>query len=107
MNSSLISLEISVIGLGLVLMLADLFMPAERRKFLGYAAIAALGVLLLASLTGNCGCSLTGTAFHGSFINDGLALFFKRFFIIATILVLFIAVEFSDRFTAISEYYSL
>ena len=29
-------------GLGLVLMLADLFMPAERRKYLGYAAIAAL-----------------------------------------------------------------
>jgi hypothetical protein len=44
MNSSLIMLEISVIGLGLVLMLADLFVPAERRRFIGYAAIAALGV---------------------------------------------------------------
>lgn len=107
MNASLISLEISVICLGLVLMLADLFMPAERRKFLGYAAIAALGVLLIASLSGNGSCSLTGTAFHGAFVNDGLSLFFKRFFIIAAILVLFIAVEFSDRFTAISEYYSL
>jgi len=40
MNASLISLEISVLGLGLVLMLADVFMPAERRRFLGYAAIA-------------------------------------------------------------------
>ncbi len=107
MNASLISLEISVICLGLVLMLADLFMPAERRKFLGYAAIAALGVLLIASLSGNGSCSLTGTAFHGAFVNDGLSLFFKRFFIIAAILVLFIAVEFSDKFTAISEYYSL
>lgn len=107
MNASLISLEISVICLGLVLMLADLFMPAERRKFLGYAAIAALGVLLLASLSGHGSCSLPGTAFHGAFVNDGLSLFFKRFFLIAAILVLFIAVEFSDRFTAISEYYSL
>jgi hypothetical protein len=35
MNASLISLEISVIGLGLVLMLADFFVPAERRKFVG------------------------------------------------------------------------
>jgi NADH:ubiquinone oxidoreductase subunit 5 (subunit L)/multisubunit Na+/H+ antiporter MnhA subunit len=35
MNSSLIMLEISVIGLGLVLMLADLFVPAERRRFIG------------------------------------------------------------------------
>jgi NADH-quinone oxidoreductase subunit N len=107
MNASLISLEISVICLGLVLMLADLFMPAERRKFLGYAAIAALGVLLLASLSGHGSCSLAGTAFHGAFVNDGLSLFFKRFFLVAAILVLFIAVEFSDRFTAISEYYSL
>jgi len=46
MNTSLIGLEISVIGLGLVLMLADLFVPAERRRFIGYAGIAALGVLL-------------------------------------------------------------
>jgi NADH-quinone oxidoreductase subunit N len=107
MNASLISLEISVICLGLVLMLADLFMPAERRKFLGYAAIAALGVLLLASLSGHGSCSLAGTAFHGAFVNDGLSLFFKRFFLVSAILVLFIAVEFSDRFTAISEYYSL
>ena len=107
MNTSLIGMEISVIGLGLVLMLADLFMPAERRKFIGYAAIAALGALLLMSLSGSGSCSLAGTAFGGSFINDGLSLFFKRFFLIAAILVLFIAVEFSDRLVAISEYYSL
>ncbi len=107
MNASLISLEISVIGLGLVLMLADLFMPAERRKFLGYLVIAALGGLLLASLGGLGNFGLTGTAFHGSFVNDGLSLFFKQFFIVAAILVIFIAMEFSDRLTAISEYYSL
>jgi NADH-quinone oxidoreductase subunit N len=108
MNASLISLEISVLGLGLVLMLADVFMPAERRRFLGYAAIAALGGLLLLSFSGLGSCSLTGTAFHGMFVNDALSLFFKRFFLIAAILVLFIAVEFSERLTGgISEYYSL
>jgi len=107
MNASLISLEMSVIGLGLVLMLADLFVPAERRRFIGYAAIAALGFLLAINLSGNGNCSLTGTAFHGEFINDGLALFFKRFFIIAAMLVLFIAAEFADRLAAVAEYYSL
>ncbi len=111
MNASLnyIGLEISVIGLGLVLMLADLFVPAERRKYIGYAAIAALGVLLLASFSGNGSCSNFGTAFNGGFVNDGLSLFFKRFFLIAAILVLFIAAEFSDRLAAgaIAEYYSL
>jgi len=108
MNSELISLEISVIALGIVLLLADLFMPPERRRFLGYAAIAALGLLLLTSLSGYGSCSLAGTAFHGAFVEDGLAVFFKRFFIMAAILVLFMSAEFSEQITAgISEYYSL
>ena len=102
-------LEISVVGLGLVLLLADLFMPPERRRFIGYAAIVALGVLLLTSLSGDGSCSQFGTAFSGTFINDPLSLFFKQFFLVATMLVLFIAVEFSDRLAAgsICEYYSL
>ena len=104
MNSPLISLEVWVIGLGLVLMLADFFVPVERRRFIGYAAIAALGFLLLVFLGDS---SLTGTAFHGAYIADGLSLFFKRFFVIAAILVLFIAAEFSDRIVAAPEYYSL
>ena len=104
MNLSLISLEIWVVALGLVLMLADFWMPAGRKRFLGYAAAAALAVLLVMNL-GHCA---TGTAFNGMFVQDGLAVFFKRFFIVAAILVLFIAVEFSDRITSgISEYYSL
>ncbi|MGH7953669.1 MAG: NADH-quinone oxidoreductase subunit N, partial [Limisphaerales bacterium] len=49
-----------------------------------------------------------GTAFHGSFVEDGLALFFKRFFLVAAILVLLLSAEFSERISAdISEYYSL
>ena len=105
MNASLISLEFFVIALGLVLMLADVFVPVERRRFIGYAAIAALAFLFATSLVDASG--LTGTAFHGAFVNDGLALFFKRLFIVAAILVLFIAIEFSDRIVAAAEYYSL
>jgi NADH-quinone oxidoreductase subunit N len=102
MNATLISLEIWVIVLGLVLMLADFFMPAGRRRFIGYAGIAVLGVLLV------MGLGDTGTAFNGAFVEDALALFFKRFFIVAAILVLFMSAEFSDRIAAgISEYYSL
>jgi NADH-quinone oxidoreductase subunit N len=88
----------------LVLMLADLFVAPERRRFTAYAAIAVLGFLLVDCL-GDAG--LAGTAFHGEFLNDGLALFFKRFFIVAAILILFMAAEFSDRIVAATEYYSL
>ena len=102
-------LEISVISLGLVLMLADLFVPAERRRFIGYAAIAALGVLLVTSLSGNGSCGQFGTAFGGMFVNDALSLFFKQLFIVAAILVLFMAAEFSDKLAegSVAEYYSL
>jgi NADH-quinone oxidoreductase subunit N len=102
-------LEVSVIGLGLVLMLADFFVPAQRRRFIGYAAIAALGVLLVASMSGSGSCGQFGTAFGGMFINDALSLFFKQLFLVAAILVLFMAAEFSDKLAegSVVEYYSL
>ncbi len=102
------TLEICVMALGVVLMLADFWMPPERKKFAGYAAVAALAGLLVVSLSGYGTCSLTGTAFNGMFVEDALAVFFKRFFIVAAILVIFMAAEFSDRIaTGIGEYYSL
>ena len=108
MNLSLMSLEISVVALGIVVLLADLWLPAERKRALGYAAAAALGVLFLNTFTKNCSCELEGTAFGGMFMQDALAVFFKRFFLLAATLVLILAVEFSDRIAAgISEYYSL
>src|SRR5579862_4556680 len=106
MNASLMSLEIWVIALGVVLMLADFGfgLAPERRRFLAYLAIATLGTLLITNL----GNYTTGTAFNGSFVEDTLAVFFKRFFLVAAMLVLFMSVEFSDRIAGgITEYYSL
>ena len=109
MNAPLISLEISVVVLGLALLLAEFLVPAGRRKYLGYAAIAGLGALLLATFNCSGICPPFGTAFGGVFINDEFSLFFKRLFIVAAMLVTFIAVEFSDRFAPgnITEYFSL
>lgn len=108
MNLSLMSLEISVVALGILVLLADLWLPAERKRALGYAAAAALALLFLNTFTSHCSCAATGEAFGGMFIQDGLAVFFKRFFLLAAVLVLILAVEFADRIAAgISEYYSL
>ncbi len=43
------------------------------------------------------------------FVNDALSLFFKQLFIVAAILVLFMAAEFSDKLAegSVAEYYSL
>ncbi|HEY1790451.1 MAG TPA: NADH-quinone oxidoreductase subunit N [Verrucomicrobiae bacterium] len=107
MNASLMTLEIWVIALGIVLMLAEFFfgVTPQRKKALAYLGIAALGVMLVALLGNN---APTGTAFNGAFIEDPLAIFFKRFFLVAAILVLFLTSEFSDKISAsISEFYSL
>jgi NADH-quinone oxidoreductase subunit N len=107
MNASLTTLEIWVILLGIVLMLADFFFDVapERKKYLAYLGIAVLGVLLLTNLGND---AVTGVAFNGAFVEDSLAIFFKRFFLLAGILVLFLASEFSDKISAtVSEYYSL
>lgn len=101
------TLEIWVIILGIVLMLADLFfhVSPERKRYLAFLAIAGLGVMLL-TILGND--AATGTAFNGAFVEDSLAIFFKRFFLVAAILVMFLSLEFSEKISAsISEYYSL
>lgn len=109
MNLSLISLELSVAALGLIMLLADLWLPPERKRAMGYAAAAALILLFANSFTSHCSCALVGqSGFGGMFVQDTLSVFFKRFFLLAAILVLVMAVEFSDRIAAgISEYYSL
>jgi NADH-quinone oxidoreductase subunit N len=107
MNASLMTLEIWTIALGIVLMLADFFfgVTPERKKALGYLAIAALGVMLL-TLLGND--APTGTAFNGAFVEDPMAIFFKRFFLVGAILVLFMTSEFSEKISAaVPEFYSL
>src|SRR5215472_6128198 len=97
MNIALTSLEACVLTLGLVVLLADLWLPPERKRLLGYAAAAGLTFLLLISFTGLGNCTTTGDAFHGMYVQDALSIFFKRFFLLAAIIVLLMIAEFSDQ----------
>ena len=107
MNVILLKHELTLIVLGLGVLLADLWLPAERKRGLGYLAAAGVGAILICSFMTALPTE-PQFAFGRMFVLDGTALFFKRFFLVATILVLLMAVEFSDRITAgISEYYSL
>jgi NADH-quinone oxidoreductase subunit N len=106
MNLSVTILEIAVVLLGLAVLLADLWLPPERKPGLGYIAAAGLAVILAGSFF------LPGTepryAFSRLYVLDGLALFFKRFFLVAAILVTIMAVEYSRRIrSGISEFYAL
>ena len=109
MNALLLSHELGALILGLGLLLVDLWLPTSEKRKLGYAAAAGVGAILLFSLF-QFSLSTVGTqyAFGTMFVLDPLALFFKRFFLVAALLVLVIAAEFADRIEAgVAEYYSL
>src|SRR5438046_1433980 len=108
MNVSLLIHEWFVLALALGLLLADLWLPASARRKLGYAAALGVSAILLYSLLfvqTEPGCRF---AFGNMYVLDGLALFFKRFFLLAALVVLLMSVEFSDRIRAgLTEYYAL
>jgi NADH-quinone oxidoreductase subunit N len=108
MNYSLASLEIAVVLLGLGLLLLDLWLPAPQKRNLGYVAAVALGFVLVFSFSDLIATSQPQTLFAGMFVQDAFALFFKRLFLVAAIIVLIMAVEFADHLPGgVSEYYSL
>lgn len=118
-----LKLEIGVLILGLGMLLLDLWMPAENRRKLGWFAAGALVLMLVVSFihppyflkiaAGHQWFhlpaeSIVGPGFNGGFVMDDLALYFKRFFLLAAALVLVMSVEFSNRFKGgITEFYSL
>lgn len=108
MNTSLLLLEFSVIGAGLLILLLDLWAPAETKSKLGYAAAMLVGIILVFSFTGLVDGDGVRYAFGKMYVQDQLALYFKRFFLFAAMVVLVLSVEYADRIKAgISEFYSL
>ncbi len=149
MNASLIGLELGVLVLAFGALLMDLWLPAERKRALGYVAATGVGLLLLYSFVKppptrafevrsvtatdeavaiqvpvsdaartagatnvsaqvNLAFKETNPTFGTGYVMDELAVFFKRFFLLAALIVLLMTVEFSSRFaTGISEFYSL
>ncbi len=79
-----------MVAAGLLLLLADLWTPAEHKRKLGYAA--ATVVLLILAWSLRYSGDTVQYAFNNMYVLDGLALFFKRFFLLAAAIVLLIAV---------------
>jgi NADH-quinone oxidoreductase subunit N len=109
MNYGLLTLELGVVLAGLAVLLADLWIPTERRRMLSHAAAGFLALLLLLSFTRWIDAGATETAMGGMFILDGMALFFKRLFLVAALIVLVYAVDYSDRLpgAAVGEFTAL
>lgn len=112
MNWSLLTVEIAVALLGLLVLLADLVKGNWDRRRLGYGSAAVL-IFVLAGTW----CPLSHLPAGGSFVIgdgkviyqvDAFAVFFKRFFLLATIFVLVMSVEFGKQIdSGRAEYYAL
>jgi NADH-quinone oxidoreductase subunit N len=109
MNTFLLSHELLVLALGLAVLFVELWLPPSARRNLGYAAALGLGLILIYSLLAvKVPQGEVHYAFGKMYALDGLALFFKRFFLLAAIIVLIMSVEFADRIEAgIAEFYAL
>src|SRR5205823_6153792 len=108
MNTILLIHEWLVVGLAIALLLADLWLPVAAKRKLGYAAAIGVGLILLYSLLGVKVGEETQYAFAKMYALDGLALFFKRFFLLAAMIVLLMSVEFAERIQpGINEFYAL
>ncbi len=110
MNTMLLSHELLVVSLGLALLLADLWLPQSEKRKLGCLAALGLGLILLYSFVAvklPPGASVQ-YAFGKMYALDQLALFFKRFFLVAAVIVLLMSVEFAQHIeSGIAEFHSL
>src|SRR5258708_38048398 len=101
MNVALLSHEWLVIGLGLAILIIDLWLPAQAKRKLGYAAAIGISAILVYSLVAvRVGPDQVQFAFGRMYALDHLALFFKSFFLLATLIVLLMSVEFADQIEA-------
>jgi NADH-quinone oxidoreductase subunit N len=87
-------LEIAVVVLGLALLLAEAFTRPEHKRRIAWAAVAGLGAIWLALLTVKTGAGCACANMAGFYTDDRLALFYKGFALLTTIIVLVLSVEY-------------
>ena len=111
MNASLIIVEILVALLGLGVLLADLWLPPERRRMLGWVAAAGVAVVFFVGMKDAAEVAYAFAApgaKTGMYVLDGLAVFFKQFFLLAALLVILMTTEYAAKLgSGVSEFYSL
>lgn len=90
-----IYLEVCVVVLGIVLLMAEAFLPGLKKSTIAVAGILGLAVVFGFSFFAT-GEAIPETARYASYYSgDTLAIFFKQFALVTTILVLIMSLEFA------------
>jgi len=106
MNIALLTSEIAVVILALLIIIFDLLLPRQEiRRSLGVFAVCGLLGILVYTFSQY---GISATVYHGFFVVDTFALFFKQLFIVATILTLLFSLDYVEKMTRnAGEFYAL
>jgi NADH:ubiquinone oxidoreductase subunit 2 (subunit N) len=85
--------DIGLAALALLVFFADLALPETRKRFLGWLACAGLLCIFGATFL----VDVQEEGFGGVFVTDGIALWFKRTFLVAGALAVLIAIDPVER----------
>jgi NADH-quinone oxidoreductase subunit N len=88
-----LALDILLAFVALLVFVVDLLMPAEEKRGLGILAAAGVALTLVASFF----VDISGSAFGGAYVGDGVALYLKRIFLAAGTLGILLAVDHADK----------
>jgi NADH-quinone oxidoreductase subunit N len=88
-------LEIAVLVLGIAILLVETFALKIDKKLFAYAGIVGLTIVLIASFFLSTSSSEETSAFWSFYTADALAIFFKRFELITTIVVLVMMIDYA------------
>jgi len=98
-------LEIAVLVLGVAILLFETFVEKIDKKNIAYAGIAGLAIVFIASffLSPPSGAD-PATGFWNFYAADALSIFFKRFTLVTTIIVLVMMIDYAPEMTKADEW---
>lgn len=88
-------LEVFVVTLGIVLLMAESFVASTDKRYLAYAGIVGLAAVFVASFFARPDLIDPSAPYAGFYSADAMAMFFKRFMLLAAILVLVMAIDYA------------
>jgi NADH-quinone oxidoreductase subunit N len=89
-------LEIAVLVLGMAILLVEAFAAKIDKRVLAFVAIAGLALVLVGSFFVTPGASTSqATGFWSFYTDDRLSIFFKRFSLLTTIVVLIMMIDYA------------
>lgn len=89
-----LSMEAAVLVLGLILLVVEMFAESLDKKVIAYMGITGLATVLCLSFFADTSGEHTMAVYSRFYAADGLAMYFKRFLLLTTIIVLIMSVEY-------------